>query len=234
MARVITIPEKMTLKSALDYFADQLPSKESGWVELSGVVRGVDAYSSQIISPDDHVHLTHFACTLTKTKRHGYGTIANQKGQVLYTGPIDDLTSVELQGRLSMMPQAPWSPPDEPSIVSTTQRQRETVNLDNGEVSWSDLAQLANQTNELNSAPTPVSTAVQPSPQLTTQEFAVGDILMHPRFGRCKVVRAPSFGKIKIRKPSGAFSDLHLKVVQITRVEMTSGGRTIHVRIGKT
>lgn len=234
MARVISIPEDMRLKRALDYFSNQLPAKEIGWLELSGRVKGFSQYSTQALSEDVQAHLTHFVCTLAKTNRHAYGTIATHEGQIIYTGTIDDLICVDVKGRLSMMPQAPWSPPNEPDGISSPQIQRETLNLDKEQVSWSDLAHLSTQPEQVEPKQRSLPTSPTPSDRLSTDDLAVGDILMHPRFGRCKVVRAPSFGKIKIRKPNGAFSDLHLKVIQITRVEVIDNSRTIHVRIGKT
>ena len=224
----------MNLKIALDYFSSQLPAKETGWVELSGRVKGINHYSQDAVSENQHAYLTHFVCTLTKTNRHAYGTIANDEGRLIYTGPIDDLSCIEVQGRLSMMPQAPWSPPLEAESSSSTPVQRDTLNLDNGQVSWTDLAQLSGRPEQVEPGHSGASNTTPPSAQLKTEDLAVGDILMHPRVGRCKVVRAPSFGKIKIRKPSGAFSDLHLRVVQITRVETSPNGRTVHIRIGKT
>ncbi len=59
-----------------------------------------------------------------------------------------------------------------------------------------------------------------------------GDILLHPRFGRCKVIKA-SDAKVKVRRASGAFIDLHLKVCSFTRLPDEDGTRVFDVRIGR-
>lgn len=59
-----------------------------------------------------------------------------------------------------------------------------------------------------------------------------GDILLHPRFGRCKVIKS-SDAKVKVRRASGAFIDLHLKVCTFTRLPDEDGTRVFDVRIGR-
>lgn len=59
-----------------------------------------------------------------------------------------------------------------------------------------------------------------------------GDILLHPRFGRCKVIK-PLDDKVKVRRPTGAFIDLHLKVCHFSRLPDEDGHRVFDVRIGR-
>ncbi len=59
-----------------------------------------------------------------------------------------------------------------------------------------------------------------------------GDVLLHPRFGRCKVIKAAS-DKVKVRRASGAFIDLHMKVCRFTRLPDEDGKRVFDVRIGR-
>lgn len=59
-----------------------------------------------------------------------------------------------------------------------------------------------------------------------------GDVLLHPRFGRCKVIKA-SDDKVKVRRASGAFIDLHMKVCTFTRLPDEDGKRVFDVRIGR-
>lgn len=59
-----------------------------------------------------------------------------------------------------------------------------------------------------------------------------GDLLIHPRFGRCKVIKVAD-DKIKVRRPTGAFIDLHMKVCTFSRLPDEDGRRAFEVRIGK-
>jgi len=64
-------------------------------------------------------------------------------------------------------------------------------------------------------------------------ELKPGDVLLHPRFGRCRVVRTPMFGKVKARRPTGALIDLHLKVLLLKRLPDEDGRRIFEVSIRK-
>ena len=57
------------------------------------------------------------------------------------------------------------------------------------------------------------------------------DIILHPRFGRCVVARPPMFGKLKVRRPTGALLDLHLKVLKLERMPDESGQRVFSIKI---
>ena len=59
-----------------------------------------------------------------------------------------------------------------------------------------------------------------------------GDLLIHPRFGRCKVIKVAD-DKLKVRRPTGAFIDLHMRVCTFTRLPDEEGRRVFDVRIGK-
>lgn len=58
------------------------------------------------------------------------------------------------------------------------------------------------------------------------------DILIHPRFGRCRVV-VPGDDKVKVRRPTGAFIDLHFKVCTFSRLPDEEGKRVFELRIGR-
>ncbi len=68
------------------------------------------------------------------------------------------------------------------------------------------------------------------SGQLDTEglpRFQRGDIVVHPRYGRCAVVRSPKFHKLKLRRTTGAFFDLHLKVCNFV-VEADDEGHAVY------
>ena len=75
----------------------------------------------------------------------------------------------------------------------------------------------------------------QPPPAVSEHPPKVkrGDILVHPRFGRCKVVRELMFGKVKVRRPTGALLDLHTKVLAFKRVPDENGQRIFNLSIVK-
>lgn len=60
-----------------------------------------------------------------------------------------------------------------------------------------------------------------------------GDILIHPRFGRCRVVRKPTGNKVKLRRPTGAMFDMHLRVAKFQRQSDEDGKRVFGLRIGR-
>ena len=64
-------------------------------------------------------------------------------------------------------------------------------------------------------------------------ELKRGDVLLHPRFGPCTVIKPPSFGKIKVRRENGAFVDLHMKILQLTPTRDPRFDRAFKVLIGK-
>ena len=78
------------------------------------------------------------------------------------------------------------------------------------------------------------STRLEPQqPESATVELRRGDILIHPRFGRCQVARDAMFGKIKVRRPTGALMDLHMKVLEFTRGPDDHGRRVYKLSISK-
>ncbi|MCA9542439.1 MAG: hypothetical protein KC620_26260, partial [Myxococcales bacterium] len=67
-----------------------------------------------------------------------------------------------------------------------------------------------------------------------TAELRVGDLVVHPRFGRCRVVREAADSKIKLRTASGGrFFDLHLRVARFARLPDEDGKRVFRLRIDK-
>lgn len=64
-------------------------------------------------------------------------------------------------------------------------------------------------------------------------QLQIGDILIHPRFGRCTVARVTSPEKVKVRRPTGALFDMHLKVVHFRRQGDEDGKRVFALRIGR-
>lgn len=231
---MIQIPPKMSLSAALSYFSNQLPQKESGWIELFGTASKVQKSAGHFIRGDETLNISNCVCLLVGTKLTTSATISELNGQHLYSGPIHDFNSESIDGRISMLSQTAWVPPAESPASQNHQNTKDTMSLDPNAVSWDDLAQLSKQgTSEPGpSRETKVVTKKTAVAEKTVVSLAVGDVMMHPRFGRCKIVRAPSFGKVKIRKPSGAFADLHLKIIQIVRVETSNTGRVFHVQIG--
>lgn len=85
-------------------------------------------------------------------------------------------------------------------------------------------------------ADTPPPKAVQSDESKTPHDEATlkpGDILLHPRFGRCRVARVPMFGKVKVRRPTGALIDLHMKVLTFVRNPDEDGSRVYALKIGR-
>lgn len=232
MARIVEIPVNMSLRAALGYFSGELPKKETAWIELLGTASKVETTPGRFLANSQTLNLTQFVCVLSNGKRTTNGTISDANGQIVYSGPLHDFIADSIHGRLTMIPKTPWKPPKETVSEPVPTSAKDTVSLETPPVSWGDLTQLS----EEKAVAPPQSSrkkkagAVTPNP--TPETFAVGDVMMHPRFGRCKIVRAPAFGKVKVRKPSGAFSDLHLKVIQIVQIERTQTNRIFHVQIG--
>ena len=61
--------------------------------------------------------------------------------------------------------------------------------------------------------------------------FQRGDIVVHPRYGRCTVVRSPKFHRLKLRRTTGAFFDLHLKVCSFEAAGDDDGHAVYRVQI---
>lgn len=64
-------------------------------------------------------------------------------------------------------------------------------------------------------------------------DLKVGDLILHPRFGRCRVARPADRGKVKVRLPAGRLTDLHLKVVRLIRQADEDGHRVFKVLISR-
>ncbi len=60
-----------------------------------------------------------------------------------------------------------------------------------------------------------------------------GDVLIHPRFGRCKVLRSAQAGKLTIQRPTGAHIDLHMKSVTFRRLPDEDGKRAFQIKINR-
>ena len=61
-------------------------------------------------------------------------------------------------------------------------------------------------------------------------EAKPGDILVHPQFGRCKVLGGTDSDRIKIRMATGRFVDLHLGYVKLIRQADEDGVRVFRVQ----
>ena len=223
MARIIDIPEGADLYASLAYFARQLPPKEVGWVELFGPVSQVQV-GSAITLPDGDYTLVGCVCVLSSSKVEVSGFIVNEQGQTVYSGLIRDLVSKGITGRLSTLPKAPWRPDVNQKQARPSQKHTTTTTEQKVvDVTW---ASLANNPD----APERREEITQ-APKAPPMEIRAGDVLLHPRFGRCRVVRAPAFGKLKVRRPNGSFTDLHMKVLEISRIENVHGERLVHLQI---
>ncbi len=60
-----------------------------------------------------------------------------------------------------------------------------------------------------------------------------GDILIHPRFGRCKVVQEVTRDKVKVRRATGGLIDLALRYCRFSQLTDEEGGRVYRLRISK-
>lgn len=75
-------------------------------------------------------------------------------------------------------------------------------------------------------APTPDELGFEAAPDLEA-----GDILIHPRFGRCRVSRPAVNNKVKVRRPIGGLVDLHLKALKFRRQPDEDGKRVFRLEI---
>ena len=66
-----------------------------------------------------------------------------------------------------------------------------------------------------------------------TPTLVAGDILLHPRFGRCVVSRMIAKSKVKLRRPSGGLFDMHLKVCSFVREPNEGDARVFSITIGR-
>ena len=144
MARIIQIPPNMSLSTALRYFSGELPKKETAWLELLGTVSGLQTAPGQFVKSEGILNLTHCVCVLSSANQTSNGIVSNSTGHVVYSGPIHDFIAGSIQGRLTMMPQTPWSPPSE-GLEKTGLGPKDTMSLDSKAVSWGDLAQLSKE-----------------------------------------------------------------------------------------
>jgi len=113
-------------------------------------------------------------------------------------------------------PAAPTPAPIEPSPIPPPT-----------EPSWSDAVTASAPAEKAapSTRPTP-RTSGRLDPEGLPQ-FERGDIVVHPRYGRCTVIRAPKFHKLKLRRTTGAFFDLHLKVCSF-EVEADDDGHAVY------
>ena len=73
------------------------------------------------------------------------------------------------------------------------------------------------------SPPSSRASRVDPTPN-DEQELQVSDILVHPKFGRCRVARAED-DRVKVRLPSGRLVDLHVNVFRLVQLPDEEGRR---------
>ena len=222
MARIVDIKKGTQLSAALAYFAQQLPAKEVGWLELYGQVSDVSVRRDNSRLPSTY-ELVHCVCMISTSEHTISAVLADTLGHAFYSGDIQDLTSQGITGRLSTLPKTPWVPNLSKATESPRIDPKATQEQKAADITWADLA---------GSQPAPTKPAPPTNTQRQTSvELKTGDVLLHPRFGRCRVVRAPAFGKLKVRRPNGSFTDLHMKVIDIIRVETADGERLVHMQI---
>jgi hypothetical protein len=203
-------------------------------MELLGTASKVQTAPGRFVGDSQILNLTQCVCVLSNGEQSANGIISDANGQIVYSGPLHDFVAGSIHGRLTMIPQTPWAPPHNTVSAPTSPSAKDTVSLETPPVSWGDLTQLSEEKSAAPKSPPKKGKANAGKAKSAPETFAVGDVMMHPRFGRCKIVRAPAFGKVKVRKPSGAFSDLHLKVIQVVQIERTQTNRIFHVQIGPT
>ena len=75
----------------------------------------------------------------------------------------------------------------------------------------------------------PTVTANGAGPFDEDPEAKLGDILVHPQWGRCKVLSHPNGDKVKIRLPTGRFVDLNMSVLNLVRQADEDGARVFRV-----
>lgn len=88
------------------------------------------------------------------------------------------------------------------------------------------------------------SNAPRPSPQASagrpsrahiedeSEDLRPGDLIIHPALGRCKVMAPPDSDKLRVRLPAGKLTELHLRVVKVTRSADEDGTRVFRATIG--
>ncbi len=64
-------------------------------------------------------------------------------------------------------------------------------------------------------------------------DLVSGDTIVHPRFGRCRVIKPQGTDKVRLRRPSGAFFDLKLSICTFARLSDEGGKRVFSVKVGR-
>lgn len=65
-----------------------------------------------------------------------------------------------------------------------------------------------------------------------SEDLRPGDLIIHPALGRCKVMAPPDSDKLRVRLPAGKLTELHLRVVKVTRSADEDGVRVFRATIG--
>jgi len=65
-----------------------------------------------------------------------------------------------------------------------------------------------------------------------SEDLRPGDLIIHPALGRCKVMAAPDADKLRVRLPAGKLTELHMRVVKVTRSADEDGIRVFRATIG--
>ena len=99
--------------------------------------------------------------------------------------------------------------------------------------STTEMPQLGNLLTETQTGWAQAKAATSEQEDDSDIELRRGDVLLHPRFGPCRVVRVPSFGKVKVRRENGAFLDLHMKIIHLSKANDPRFERAFTVAIGK-
>jgi hypothetical protein len=150
-------------------------------------------------------------------------------------------SGVERSGSDSSAPSPPTSRPSSPPsssappaprAPSAPPRQQEKASQPPA-AGWSDAVRASERAQEGDSAGSQ-GFAGSVSGSLDSggmPNFKRGDTVVHPRYGRCAVVRAAKFHKLKLRRTTGAFFDLHLKVCRFEVAGDEDGHAVYRVQI---
>ncbi|MGK0362606.1 MAG: hypothetical protein ACI9U2_004927 [Bradymonadia bacterium] len=116
----------------------------------------------------------------------------------------------------------------EPTARSAAVSPQTTLSPAAGTTGGWGAAVAASRTVGRGGSPSPDELGFDATPTLVT-----GDVLLHPRFGRCVVSRMIAKSKVKLRRPSGGLFDMHLKVCSFVREPNEGDARVFSVTIGR-
>ena len=240
-----TIPEGKAMKQAVEgLFASRYLPPQSR-LEVWGAVRKVRVIPAPgaeavTIVTDAYIVSGHAHRMTDEIVIYGTVSWSDQGMARVIAGQIYDAESTALTVLLpegsateAPGPMAPPAPaPPTPAKASKPPEKKASVppvpaaEPAPAEPSWSDAVNASTDTQQAPPAPRPASQSGQLDAEGVPQ-FKRGDIVIHPRYGRCAVVRTPKFHKLKLKRTTGAFFDLHLKVCRFD-VEADDDGRAVY------